>query len=229
LELKINIMKQTNPTDTYNQNLFDIIPNSLSSIIEIGSGSGALAKAIKLRSPTTNYIGVEIDNEYSNLSSRYCDSVFTENIENPSHDLILNIQNTSAIIFSDVLEHLYDPWKTLKFLRSEVKDECSIFASIPNIQHWSIIFGLISGNFNYTESGLLDKTHLRFFTKSTIISLFTDCGFKIQSISPRIFNFPSQDIYLNYIKEISEKLKLDISNTLINTAAFQYTIHAVPK
>jgi ribosomal protein S3 len=87
-------MKQTNPTDTYNQNLFDIIPNSLSSIIEIGSGSGALAKAIKFRSPTTNYIGVEIDNEYSNLSSRYCDSVFTENIEN-SNPKTLSIINNS--------------------------------------------------------------------------------------------------------------------------------------
>jgi 2-polyprenyl-3-methyl-5-hydroxy-6-metoxy-1,4-benzoquinol methylase len=222
-------MKQTAPTDIYNQDLYNLIPGNLSSIIEIGSGSGALAKAIKLRSPNTHYIGVEIVDEYAILSKLYCDIVLTDNIEKPNHELRSFIQNASAIVFSDVLEHLYDPWKTLKFLRSEVKDECSIFASIPNIQHWSIIFGLISGNFNYTESGLLDKTHLRFFTKSTIISLFTDCGFKIQSISPRIFNFPSQDIYLNYIKEISEKLKLDISNTLINTAAFQYTIHAVPK
>ena len=164
-------MKQTAPTDIYNQQLFDIIPETLQSIIEIGSGSGVLAKAIKHRSPGTQYIGVELDPEYAILSSRYCDVVLTDNIETPSDDLKKYIQTTSALIFSDVLEHLYNPWQTLKFLRSEISSTCSIYASIPNIQHWSIIFGLISGNFDYADSGLLDRTHIRFFTKKTIVSI----------------------------------------------------------
>ena len=138
------------------------------------------------------------------------------------------IQNASAIVFSDVLEHLYNPWQTLKFLRSEISNECAIYASIPNIQHWSIIFGLLSGNFNYTDSGLLDRTHIRFFTKNTIISMFKDCGFEVKSISPRIFNFPEQDKYLSLIKEVSEKLQIDKSTAVVNSAAFQYTVSAVP-
>ena len=221
-------MKQTAPTDIYNQQLFDIIPETLQSIIEIGSGSGVLAQAIKHRTPATQYIGVELDPEYASLSSRYCDVVLTDNIEKPSEELRNYIQTTSAIVFSDVLEHLYNPWQTLKFLRSEISKECSIYASIPNIQHWSIIFGLISGNFNYTDSGLLDRTHIRFFTKSTIISMFNDCGFEVKSISPRIFNFPEQDKYLSLIKEVSEKLQIDKSTAVVNTAAFQYTVHAIP-
>jgi 2-polyprenyl-3-methyl-5-hydroxy-6-metoxy-1,4-benzoquinol methylase len=221
-------MKQTAPTDIYNQQLFDIIPETLQSIIEIGSGSGVLAQAIKHRTPATQYIGVELDPEYASLSSRYCDVVLTDNIEKPSEELRNYIQTTSAIVFSDVLEHLYNPWQTLKFLRSEISKECSIYASIPNIQHWSIIFGLISGNFNYTDSGLLDRTHIRFFTKSTIISMFNDCGFEVKSISPRIFNFPEQDKYLSLIKEVSEKLQIDKSTAAVNSAAFQYTVHAIP-
>jgi len=225
---QLNIMKQTAPTDIYNQQLFDIIPDTLQSIIEIGSGSGVLAKAIKHRSPATQYIGVEIDPEYAILSSRYCDLVFTGNIETPTGELRNYIKTTSALIFSDVLEHLYNPWQTLKFLRSEISNECSIYASIPNIQHWSIIFGLISGNFDYAESGLLDKTHIRFFTKKTIISLFADCGYEIKSISPRIFNFPEQDKYLSLLKDISQKLQIDTSSAVVDSAAFQYTVHAVP-
>ena len=221
-------MKQTAPTDIYNQQLFDLIPDTLQSIIEIGSGSGVLAKAIKHRSPATHYIGVELDPEYSILSSRYCDLVLTDNIETPSKELRNFIQTTSAIVFSDVLEHLYNPWQTLKFLRSEISNECSIYASIPNIQHWSIIFGLISGNFDYADSGLLDRTHIRFFTKKTIISMFNDCGFEVKSISPRIFNFPEQDKYLSLIKEVSEKLQIDKSTAVVNSAAFQYTVHAIP-
>ena len=222
------MMKQTAPTDIYNQELYNLISADLNSIIEIGSGSGALAKAIKHRSPNTNYIGVELDSEYATLSSRYCDLVLTDNIETPSTELNKYIQSTSAIVFSDVLEHLYNPWETLKFLRSEISNECSIYASIPNIQHWSIIFGLISGNFNYSDSGLLDRTHIRFFTKNTIISMFNDCGFEIKSISPRIFNFPEQDKYLSLIKEVSEKLQIDKSTAVVNSAAFQYTVHAIP-
>jgi len=221
-------MKQTAPTDIYNQQLFDLIPDTLQSIIEIGSGSGVLAKAIKHRSPATHYIGIELDPEYSTLSSRYCDLVLTDNIETPSEELRNYIQTTSAIVFSDVLEHLYNPWQTLKFLRSEISKECSIYASIPNIQHWSIIFGLISGNFDYADSGLLDRTHIRFFTKKTIISMFNDCGFEVKSISPRIFNFPEQDKYLSLIKEVSEKLQIDKSTAVVNSAAFQYTVHAIP-
>jgi 2-polyprenyl-3-methyl-5-hydroxy-6-metoxy-1,4-benzoquinol methylase len=221
-------MKQTAPTDIYNQQLFDLIPDALQSIIEIGSGSGVLAKAIKHRSPATHYIGIELDPEYSKLSSRYCDLVLTDNIETPSEELRNYIQTTSAIVFSDVLEHLYNPWQTLKFLRSEISKECSIYASIPNIQHWSIIFGLISGNFDYADSGLLDRTHIRFFTKKTIISMFNNCGFEVKSISPRIFNFPEQDKYLSLISEVSEKLKIEKSNAVISSAAFQYTVHAVP-
>ena len=221
-------MKQTAPTDIYNQDLYNLIPNNLSSVIEIGSGSGALAKAIKLRSPNTHYTGVEIIDEYAILSKRYCDVVLTDNIEKPDHELTRLIQNASAIVFSDVLEHLYNPWQTLKFLRSEISNECAIYASIPNIQHWSIIFGLLSGNFNYTDSGLLDRTHIRFFTKNTIISMFKDCGFEVKSISPRIFNFPEQDKYLSLIKEVSEKLQIDKSTAVVNSAAFQYTVSAVP-
>jgi 2-polyprenyl-3-methyl-5-hydroxy-6-metoxy-1,4-benzoquinol methylase len=222
------MMKQTAPTDIYNQDLYNLIPDNLSSIIEIGSGSGALAKAIKLRSPNTHYTGVEIIDEYAILSKRYCDVVLTDNIEKPDHELTSLIQNASAIVFSDVLEHLYNPWQTLQSLNTLIPKDCSIFASIPNIQHWSVIFGLISGNFNYTESGLLDKTHLRFFTKSTIISLFSNNGFEIKSITPRIFNFPEQDKYLSLIKEVSEKLQIDQSTAIVNSAAFQYSVHAVP-
>jgi len=221
------MMKQTAPTDIYNQDLYNLIPNNLSSIIEIGSGSGALAKAIKLRSPNIKYIGVEIVEEYAELSKRYCDTVLIDNIEKPTPELNGFIQNASAIIFSDVLEHLYNPWETLKSLSEKISHDCAIFASIPNIQHWSIFIGLISGNFNYTDTGLLDKTHLRFFTKSSILSLFNNNGFDVKSISPRIFNFPDQDKYLIHIKDIAEKLNIDSTDAVINSAAFQFTVHAV--
>ncbi len=222
------MMKQTAPTDIYNQDLYNLIPDNLSSIIEIGSGSGALAKAIKDRSPHTQYIGVEIVDEYAILSKRYCDKVLIDNIEKPSLELTSLLQNASAIVFSDVLEHLYNPWQTLQSLRTHIPKDCSIYASIPNIQHWSVIFGLISGNFNYADSGLLDRTHLRFFTKSTIMSLFNQSGFEVSSISPRIFNFPDQEKYLSLIKQVADQLQIDATKSVVESAAFQYTVHAVP-
>ena len=58
--------------------------------------------------------------------------------------------------------------------------------------------------------------------------MFNNCGFEVKSISPRIFNFPEQDKYLSLIKEISEKLQIDKSTAVVNSAAFQYTVHALP-
>lgn len=97
-------MNQTPPTDIYNQTVFEVIPKGLKKIIEIGTGSGALANAYKKENPNTNYIGVEIDSSYADLSRRYCEKVYLENFEKPSIDLLDELKDSDLVIFSDVLE-----------------------------------------------------------------------------------------------------------------------------
>ena len=77
------------------------------------------------------------------------------------------------ILILDTLEHLLTPWNFLKKIKSKLSDNGSIVISIPNIRHYSIIINLfIKGEWEYEESGILDNTHLRFFTKKSLFKIF---------------------------------------------------------
>lgn len=219
-------MKQTPATDLFNQTVFDILPNDTKKILEIGTGSGAMANAYKQINSDVNYVGVEIDPEYQALSERYCDIVYLENFESASDTLMHEADDADFIIFSDVLEHMHDPWKVLKNLSERIPKHCRILASIPNIQHWSIQMRLLNGDFEYADSGLLDRTHVRFFTRKTMIQLFTNNGFSINQLTPRIFNFPNQDARLSLIRKNAELLNLNVEEAVIDAASFQLVIDA---
>mgnify|MGYP000060540044 CR=1 FL=1 len=219
-------MNQTPPTDIYNQTVFETMPKGLKKIIEIGTGSGALANAYKKENPNTNYIGVEIDGSYADLSSRYCEKVYLENFEKPSIDLLDELKDSDLVIFSDVLEHMYNPWKVLDTLSELLPPYSSVIASIPNTQHWSFQKSLLAGNLTYTDSGLLDRTHIRFFTRKTMQELFTKNGFSIATITPRIFDFPNQNEHLEWIKSSAIAFNLDAEEAILDAATFQFVINA---
>lgn len=219
-------MKQTPATDDFNKHIFDLLPDDALKILEIGTGSGAMANAYKMKNSSVKYIGVEIFPEYKALSERYCDKVYLEDFESPSEALIEEANDADFVIFADVLEHMRNPWKVLQLLATRIPDHCRVIASIPNIQHWSIQMRLMSGDFSYADSGLLDRTHLRFFTRKTILTLFTENGFLINQLIPRIFDFPNQDAYLNLIRQNAKTFELDEQETVLDAASFQFVVDA---
>jgi len=87
------------------------------------------------------------------------------------------------IIFGDVLEHLRRPDKAIEYCKSLLKNYGCIIASIPNLMHISVMEDLLKGNFTYRETGLLDKTHIHFFTYNEIIRMFRDNGYRITNIT----------------------------------------------
>lgn len=86
------------------------------------------------------------------------------------------------IIFADVLEHLRFPLHTLVNFRKYLKKDGKIFISVPNIANYRVRMNLLIGRFDYTEIGILDKTHIRFFTKKTIKQIINDAGLKMEKI-----------------------------------------------
>jgi 2-polyprenyl-3-methyl-5-hydroxy-6-metoxy-1,4-benzoquinol methylase len=86
------------------------------------------------------------------------------------------------ILFGDVLEHLADPERTLTAVSAFLADGGSVLASIPNVAHWSVRWRLLAGRFDYTRGGLLDETHLRFFTRRTISLMVERAGLEMQAI-----------------------------------------------
>jgi hypothetical protein len=90
-----------------------------------------------------------------------------------------------CIVFNDVLEHMIDPWSVLATTRSLLSARGVVVASIPNIRHVSVLLPLlVRGRWSYMEWGVLDRTHLRFFTRRSMISMFEGAGYRVTHIEP---------------------------------------------
>jgi Methyltransferase domain len=222
-------MSQTPIHEHHNPDLLRFIPPNTGKIVEIGCSSGALAREYKLLFPSCEYIGIEIDDSYADRAKRYCDQCLTLDIESTSNDFWLDHANTGCWIFGDTLEHLKDPWKILHSIRANMSKEACIVACIPNVQHWSMQARLSMGDFRYQASGLLDKTHLRWFTRQTMIEMFDQTGFEIAEGMPRIFDEPGRDAYLEVIAQMAKVSGADPQTARTDAMALQYVIRAIPK
>jgi 2-polyprenyl-3-methyl-5-hydroxy-6-metoxy-1,4-benzoquinol methylase len=90
-----------------------------------------------------------------------------------------------CVTFLDVLEHFQQPWDVLRSTRALVADGGSVVAAIPNVRHYSVVLDLLRrGRWTYVDDGILDRTHLRFFTRASMIELFQDSGYDVETIRP---------------------------------------------
>ncbi|MGB9756014.1 MAG: class I SAM-dependent methyltransferase [Desulfurella sp.] len=168
--------------------ILELIKCNNCKILEIGCGTGATLMELK-RLCKANYIaGVDI---VDLGQSEKLDKFILGDIE--IEELNFPDKYFDIIICADVLEHLKDPWSTVNKLKKYLKDNGVIIASIPNIREIRTLLSIvIKGDFKYADSGILDKTHLRFFCKKNIIELFKETGFKLEkinnsSLSPKRF------------------------------------------
>lgn len=221
-------MEQTPAHERHNPDLLALIPAQSARLIEIGCSSGALAHEFKKINPGCHYCGVDIDASYIELASRYCDATMALDIECAGDDFFSAHSTRDCWIFGDTLEHLKDPWHVLRAIRMNLPTTGCVVACIPNAQHWSVVTRLAVGDFRYEDSGLLDRTHLRWFTRKTIIELFADCGFKIVAMRPRLFPEPNREYFLPAIRKLAEVAGLDPEVTVRDAMPLQYVVRAIP-
>lgn len=221
-------MNQTPAHNECNQELLSIIPVDSRRIIEIGCSTGALAREFKKKSPDCNYFGVDIFSEYVEVARNHCDDTMCLDIELVDDAFWMQHRDRDCWIFGDTLEHLQNPWRILKKIRSVVPRAGAVVACIPNAQHWSMQVKLAIGDFRYQDKGLLDRTHLRWFTRQTIIELFADTGFKIEAASSRIFDEPQREVFVPMIESIAKLTGFDPKVAVHDSRALQYVVRAVP-
>lgn len=213
----------------HNPDLLQLIPTTSSRLIEVGCSSGALARAFKKIVPNVNYLGVEIDPNYAERASRYCDDVLVSNIENVDSDFWRSQADRDCWVFGDTLEHLHNPWGILRQIYEILPLGGAIVACIPNAQHWSLQVRLSIGDFRYENSGLMDRTHLRWFTRQTIIEMFVNVGFVIEAGLPRIFDEPQREIFLPVIGEMARLAGADSEMAIADSLPLQYVVRAIKK
>lgn len=149
------------------------------AVLDIGCAAGTNLCSIKARRPDAKLCGIEIVPEVALLASLYGD-IRNDDIE--MCDIDEWIGSFDYIVMGDVIEHLRDPWTALKRVKKLLKPGGKVIASIPNIMNAITIYEILAGKFEYTDAGVLDRTHLRFFTKAEIAKLFSQAGFQYEFV-----------------------------------------------
>jgi SAM-dependent methyltransferase len=221
-------MNQTPAHDHHNPDLLRFMPGTASFVIEVGCSSGALAREYRKLNSGVRYVGIEIDSEYAKLAKRYCDEVRHLDVEIADDAFFSYAASCDCWVFGDTLEHMRDPWLLLERIRGVIPASGSVVACIPNAQHWSVQVRLNRGEFRYEASGLLDRTHLRWFTRLTIMEMFQSAGFIIDSGIPRIFNEPNRARFLPAIRAMATAAGANPDVAVRDAIPLQYVIRAVP-
>lgn len=193
--------------------LKNINPNSL--VLECGCAHGRMTKYLKENLNCTVYIA-EYNGDAGKHASQWANKSFygsNGNIED--EDFFTNIKSLGAnnldyIIFADVLEHLHYPEKVLEKSKSLLKNNGSIWLSIPNIGHNSVLIDLLNNKFTYRSLGLLDDTHIRFFTYYSLKNMVNKCGLSIAqeiNLQNSVENTEFNNSYEDVNEEVSTFLK----------------------
>jgi GT2 family glycosyltransferase/SAM-dependent methyltransferase len=171
------------PADYYEHErpeLLEVVPQHAARVLDVGCAGGRLGEQIKRRQAALVW-GIEVVEAAAQRAARRLDRVWNTSVETALLDIPED--TFDCIITADVLEHLVDPWTVLASLRRRLVRGGTLVASIPNVGHWNVIRDLLEGTWRYTSEGLLDRTHLRFFTRKSIRELFWTAGLTIKELT----------------------------------------------
>jgi 2-polyprenyl-3-methyl-5-hydroxy-6-metoxy-1,4-benzoquinol methylase len=161
--------------------LLSLIPGTARKVLDVGCGTGRLGETLKARQ-AAEVVGIEYDERAADSARRRLDRVVVSDVEALAADGF-PADTFDVVVCGDVLEHLREPGQFLRRVRDWLQPEGQLIASIPNVRHHSVVNALLAGNWTYETAGLLDRTHLRFFTRRTIGDLFHLAGFAVRSWS----------------------------------------------
>lgn len=179
-----------------------------STVLEFGPATGYMTKYMK-EQLGCKVFAVELDPESAHKASKFCEKLLIGDIEEVNWLEEFKDIQFDYIIFADVLEHLKNPWAILKNATTLLKEEGQIIISIPNVAHNAIIMELLKGDFKYRQLGLLDDTHIRFFTNKTLVELLDHAGLQANNIDEIIASPEHTELahkYSDFPEKLSEYL-----------------------
>ncbi|MBI2944026.1 MAG: class I SAM-dependent methyltransferase [Candidatus Wallbacteria bacterium] len=150
------------------------------SVLDVGCGTGALARAAQ--DAGNRVTGVELWEPAAVKARERVGRVVVHDVTDTAGLTAALGEQFDVLVFADVLEHLPDPLRVLSGMRALVKPGGRVLVSLPNVAAWTVRLGLLAGSFEYAESGIMDRTHLRFFTRASGRRMVEAAGFSVGRI-----------------------------------------------
>lgn len=175
--------KKKNYYNAIRSDVADLIGPQARSVLDVGCAEGLTGELLKKKG-VKEVIGLEIDQAASKIAETRLDKVLAGDVQK----MVLPFKEGyfDCIIYADVLEHLIDPWMVLREQKRFLNDKGIVVASLPNVGHYRVVKKLLKGKWDYEERGVMDATHLRFFTLDGIKKMFDQAGYRIDEIVYKI-------------------------------------------
>lgn len=162
--------------DTGRREVLGHLPPRVGRMLDLGCGTGATVALIRGLHPGLWAAGVELDPGAAAAARARVDRLWEGDVERLDLERELGVGTLDLVLCLDVLEHLVDPWSVVRRLSPLLAPGGRLILSVPNIRNWKFLWRLaVRGDFHYTDQGLLDRTHLRFFVRPTAEAL-ASCG-----------------------------------------------------
>jgi 2-polyprenyl-3-methyl-5-hydroxy-6-metoxy-1,4-benzoquinol methylase len=154
------------------------------TVLDVGCAGGATGRAIKRKFPGTRVIGIELNADAAAHARQYLDLVISKSFYDIDPAQEWGGEEIGTVLLFDVLEHLDDPWRALVKLREFISARTRVLACIPNVRNLDTLNQLAAGRWEYAPRGVLDITHVRFFTLEEMRKLFAQTGYEIVAADP---------------------------------------------
>lgn len=195
-----------------------------SRVLELGPATGYMSHAFADRG--CKVVGIEIHSEMAKRASQFCERVIVGDLDSLNFEAELGDERFDVIVAADVLEHLKDPLDALNRLRPFLKSDGCFVISVPNVAHGSVRLALLSGHFDYQNTGLLDSTHLRFFTRGTLEQLLDEAELGLAELHRHELNLDASEVPFDP-EAVPSQVQEALDNDL-DARTYQFVVKAIP-
>jgi len=192
-------------------------------VLELGPATGHMTRVLTERG--CSVVGIEIDPAMADLARQFCERVIVGDLDELDLDAELGSDRFDVIVAADVLEHLKDPLSALRRLRGFLNENGYFVISLPNVAHGSVRIALLQGHFNYREIGLLDTTHLRFFTRESIDELLDEADLAVAEVFHQQLDIDASEVPFD-----RERVPADVLEQLAedpDARTYQFVVKAI--
>jgi SAM-dependent methyltransferase len=211
--------------DIPNADLLDRIPLDARTVLDVGCGTGSLGAAYRQLNPRALLLGIDNDPQAAAVAARRFDQVAVTDVETDPLPFQLD-EGIDCIIYGDVLEHLENPWEMLRRHVDALSEDGTILICVPNVEHWSFAARLLRGTWDYEPSGLLDATHLRWFSLDSMRRLLLETGLALCDVHPRVLDAEKARDFVTAIAPSLRAIGVDPQEYLTRASPLQYVWRA---